>query len=249
MSEPRIRVLLAEDSLLGQRAALAILELLAFSVDVVGDGACAVHAANRSTFDLILMDCQMPILDGYAATRKIRASSAARVPIIGMSTDTTGPVRTRCLAAGMDDCLGKPLTTAGVSDAFTRWIGDAADPIAAEPQIADSVAEPLDRRVITGLERLGASSGEDVLGQIAVMFVDEAVTRTAALHAALDTKDDDAMAFVSHTLAGSAAGVGAKELRERCIRLEAGGTAQQLAAVEAELSRVCGALSGLVKAA
>ncbi len=108
-----------------------------------------------------------------------------------------------------------------------------------------SVPEPLEPKTITGLERLGASTGEDVLGQLTAMFVDDAEIRTRALRAALESGDRDAMAFSSHRLAGSAAGLGALELRERCIRLEAGGTAEQLAAVEAELGRVCRALAGL----
>ncbi|MEA2125498.1 MAG: hypothetical protein QOI80_2280 [Solirubrobacteraceae bacterium] len=248
MSEPRGRILLAEDSLVGQRVGLAMLENLGYAVEVVGDGACAVRAATTSDFDLVLMKCRMPILDGYRAAAKIRKAATAHMPIIAVASDATKRTRARCRSAGMDDCVTKPLTVAGLSELLARWVPAIAGPVPDAPQ-ADSVAEPLDPKVISELERLGAATGEDVLGELVVMFVDDAAGRAATLHTALDTGDAKVLAFTAHTLAGSASGLGARELRERCIALEEGGTKAQLAAVDAELGRVCGALSGMVPAA
>ena len=132
-------------------------------------------AAISSHFDVILMDCQMPVLDGFAATTQDPFCDVAD-RIIGMTASATGKaIRERCRTAGMDDCIVKPLSVAVLTDALARWSPDAAAPAVIKPQIADSLGRAAgpagDRQAWSAWE---TSSGEDVLGQLAVMFVDEA---------------------------------------------------------------------------
>ena len=106
------RVLLAEDHPLNQRVTTVMLEQLGFRVDVVADGAQAVKAANITRYDAILMDCQIPVLDGYRATAAIRlhAGASRNAPIVAVTASGVGSDRQRCLDAGMDDYLTKPLS-------------------------------------------------------------------------------------------------------------------------------------------
>ena len=115
------RVLLAEDNLVSQRVAEAMLQSLGFQVDVVGDGAEAVAAVATRSYDLILMDCQMPELNGYEATAAIRAheGSERHTPIIAMTAGARGEDRERCLAEGMDNYLAKPVK----KDALLALVG------------------------------------------------------------------------------------------------------------------------------
>ncbi len=123
----RARILLAEDNLVNREVALAMLEFLGCCVDLVEDGRRAVEATTQHSYDLILMDCQMPDLDGFAATSAIRrhevsAGVARHVPIIALTTHAMAGDRENCLAAGMDDYLSKPFTQDGLSAVLQRWL-------------------------------------------------------------------------------------------------------------------------------
>jgi CheY-like chemotaxis protein len=128
------RVLLAEDNPVSQRVAARMLEKIGCRVDVATTGQEAVDALARAPYDLVLIDCQMPELDGYAATEAIRRAEPAgrRVPVVGTSM---GPAddRERCLAAGMDDCLTRPVTLAALAALAERWLGAAWPERAAAP--------------------------------------------------------------------------------------------------------------------
>lgn len=121
------RVLLAEDNPVNQEVAVAMLELLGCQVTVVSSGRAAVEAASQGGWDIILMDCLMPELDGYDATRAIREQEAARstgipVPIIAMTANALAGDREHCLAAGMDDYISKPFTQEQLQQILHRWL-------------------------------------------------------------------------------------------------------------------------------
>jgi len=115
-----LRVLLAEDNVVNQRVARRMLERLGCSVDVVGDGRAAVEAASRDHYDLILMDVQMPEMEGFAATGEIRRRGT-ETPVVAMTAHALQGDRERCLAAGMNDYLTKPVRLEALAEVLTRW--------------------------------------------------------------------------------------------------------------------------------
>jgi CheY-like chemotaxis protein len=130
------RILLAEDNPINQRVAMLMLERLGFAVDAAGNGCQALAALEQGRYDLVLMDCQMPEMDGYEATRRIRekerlAGSARtdveprlpRIPIIALTGQAMDGDREECLAAGMDDYLAKPFTMQQLESLVQRWLG------------------------------------------------------------------------------------------------------------------------------
>lgn len=119
------RILLADDSPINQAVTSSMLKHLGFAqIDVVEDGGAAVDLATRESYDLILMDCKMPVMDGYQATRAIRRQEqrTGRVPIVALSGRVLAGDRERCLEYGMDDCLGKPFELAGLRALLERWL-------------------------------------------------------------------------------------------------------------------------------
>ncbi len=124
------RILLAEDNRVNQMVAVAVLRKLGFQVDVATNGLEAINALRRQPYDLVLMDCQMPEMDGFEATATVRAAAPAelnpQVPIVALTAHAMKGDRERCLAAGMDDYLAKPLQIDEVRAVLRRWLGEAA---------------------------------------------------------------------------------------------------------------------------
>jgi signal transduction histidine kinase/DNA-binding response OmpR family regulator len=115
-------ILLAEDNLVNQEVSVAMLNLLGCTADVAENGRKAVEAAARGGYDLMFMDCQMPQMDGFEATRAIRASGQPRVPIVALTAAAMEGDRDLCLAAGMDDFLSKPFTISRLREVLLRWL-------------------------------------------------------------------------------------------------------------------------------
>jgi CheY-like chemotaxis protein len=122
------RVLLAEDNPVNQRVTALMLQRMGCHADVVGNGFEACDAMRQVSYDLVLMDCQMPDMDGYACTRAIRAleGSLRRTPIIALTANALKGEREQCLSAGMDDYLSKPITPDALSAALERWLPPVA---------------------------------------------------------------------------------------------------------------------------
>lgn len=124
----RGRLLVAEDNEVNQLVAIGMLEQLGYDVDVVKDGLESLAALERTQYDAVLMDCHMPVLDGYAATRAWRqreAGGGRRTPVIALTAGASEGDRERCIAAGMDDYLAKPITPRAVQNALERWVGSS----------------------------------------------------------------------------------------------------------------------------
>jgi PAS domain S-box-containing protein len=152
----RLRILLAEDNAVNQKVAIRLLEKMGHKVEVAADGERAVAAVRLDIYDLVLMDCQMPVMDGYAATRAIRKLNLRhRIPIIAMTANAMPEDRQRCLEAGMDDYVSKPISTAqlhraieaassGIMDESTRNRQGFASPV-----VGYALACPPDRAPLT----------------------------------------------------------------------------------------------------
>lgn len=136
----RGRVLLVEDHPVNQQVARRLLERLGLRVELAGNGAEAMDKIARQTFDLVLMDCQMPVLDGYSATRRLRererVQTVPRLPVIAMTAHAMAGDRERCLDSGMDDYLTKPLDRTLLADTLARWLDLAGTPPAPTVRIA-----------------------------------------------------------------------------------------------------------------
>jgi hypothetical protein len=134
--ENRGRVLIVEDNPINQRVAVILANKLGFVADVAGDGSEALNMVRDQDYTLILMDCQMPVMDGFEATRAIRALDrpVSQVPIIAVTANVMEGQRDKCLAAGMNDYLPKPINKDVLRKAVDKWIPQVADPQTQPPQ-------------------------------------------------------------------------------------------------------------------
>jgi CheY-like chemotaxis protein len=126
----KVRVLLAEDNLVNQKVALVMLKKLGIEADVVATGIEALDALMGVAYDLVLMDCQMPQMDGYEATRRIRERErgSRRLPVVAMTANAMVGDRERCLEVGMDDHIPKPVRMDALHRALARWLPAGAVP-------------------------------------------------------------------------------------------------------------------------
>jgi CheY-like chemotaxis protein len=122
------RILVAEDNATNRDVALAQLEKLGYQARAVTNGAEAIEAVERGGFDLVLMDCQMPVMDGFEATRRIRASAHSAIPIVAVTAGAMTDDRNRCLSEGMNDYLPKPVELAQLEDVIEKWLPESGRP-------------------------------------------------------------------------------------------------------------------------
>jgi CheY-like chemotaxis protein len=196
-------VLLVEDNEVNQVVAVAMLEQQGYAVDVVGDGRAALDAVAGKPYDAVLMDCQLPVMDGYAAAAELRRreNGTDHLPIIALTAHTFGGERDRCLAAGMDDFVAKPVRADALAAALERHI---------EPP-------PLDTARL-----LDAVGSEELVAQIVELFLKQAAAHVETIGRAIAANDADAVVRTAHTLKGSAATVGAAGVARAAAELERG---------------------------
>jgi len=221
------RVLLVEDNAVNREISGALLESLGCCVDYAHDGAQAVNSALRQTYNLILMDCQMPVMDGYAASRRIRSDeqAAARtpVPIIALTANALAGDRELCLDAGMNDYVAKPVTRSQLAAVLERYLQPATRPATSEPAASgeQSTARVFDPQVIQRLPMVADGSNPEFADRVLQMFADSAGTLLAEFADATDRQDRTTMQRAAHTLKSSAATVGALALAEQAREIEA----------------------------
>ena len=230
------RVLLAEDNPVNRRVTRALLERLGCRVDLAEDGAEAVAAHAAREYDAILMDCQMPELDGYEATARIRAAETGRrrTPIVALTASAMSGDRERSLAAGMDDYLAKPVNVERLSEALGRLPGPPPAPDALDPEVLR--------------ELRSLASPETFLSSVAI-FLERSAEHVESIANAAARADLEAAMRAAHSLRGSAGVLGARELARACAALEeralageADGLAALVQAVESEYARAREAL-------
>jgi two-component system, sensor histidine kinase and response regulator len=246
----RGRVLVVEDNVLNQVVAVGILNRLGCDADVVDNGRDAVAAATGGAYGLVLMDCRLPGLDGYQAAAEIRRREGAgrRVPIVAMTASASQHDRQRCLAAGMDDYVAKPVLVGDVDAVLARWLPDAAASGAAP------ATEVIDRDRLAALMELDQDGqGSRLLTRLAAAFLSGAPADLAGLRAAVERGDAAAVGHVAHHLKGAAATLGSGAVVDLCEDLELlagadalGSAGDLLGRLEAELDRVRDALAAIV---
>jgi CheY-like chemotaxis protein len=116
------RILIAEDNPVNQKVVIGMLKRLGFSADVVSNGAEALDALRHDDYELIFMDCQMPGMDGYEATKAIRASESGHIPIVALTANAMPGDKEKCLAAGMDDYIPKPLSITTIQKILSKYL-------------------------------------------------------------------------------------------------------------------------------
>ncbi len=255
----RGRLLLVEDNSINQLVATRMLAKLGYEVDVAENGRVAVDATESFAYDAVLMDCQMPEMDGYQATAAIRRreGDARHTPIIAMTAAAMEGDRDVCLAAGMDDYIAKPVRAEVLTEVLERWIvAEAAD---ARTGVAvggarddETEAAPLDAERFEVMRELDGGDGA-LLRLVATEFLADARRQVTVLREAVGEGDPEVVERSAHSLKGASAAIGALGLSELCSQLEMLGRGRALGdamplveRVEHEVDRVRVALDDAV---
>jgi CheY-like chemotaxis protein/HPt (histidine-containing phosphotransfer) domain-containing protein len=225
-----LRILLADDSITSQQVGLSLLQHLGSRADIVSDGLEAVDASLAVAYDVILMDDQMPNLDGVDATVRIReALPPDRQPwIIALTAADQSEDRRRCLEAGMNDFLAKPVRLEALAEALTRAtqaIIHSHGGLGAPPSGAGDAAEVVDRAVLDDLAGVSAASDPGFLATLVQTYGRDGGELINQIQAATERGDTAARSRCAHTLRGVSATVGALALPAICAQLEQTGSA------------------------
>ncbi|ENO81770.1 Multi-sensor hybrid histidine kinase (modular protein) [Thauera sp. 27] len=232
-------ILLVEDNPVNREVALALLHSAGLLADTAADGVEAIAKAERQSFDLVLMDMQMPRMNGLDSTREIRKLPGwAEVPIIAMSANAFAEDKQACLQAGMNDFVAKPAEPATLYSVILKWLGKHASGTPgrspASPRDGQAAMSPSDREAAGGcLERLSLlpkmslerslttlDGRQDTYLDLLVMFAETGTRKTAKLRASIGAGDDTGTRFLAHAIKGSAANVGAMQIASDAAVLE-----------------------------
>jgi CheY-like chemotaxis protein/HPt (histidine-containing phosphotransfer) domain-containing protein len=241
-------VLVVEDTPVNQAVAAHMLKKCGYQAEIAENGRKALEALSKRPYVAVLMDCQMPELDGYETTREIRRSEqgGSRTPIIAMTANSMQGERERCLAAGMDDYLTKPLRFRPLKGALARWVSKPpVDLPARDPASLTSAAGAgrprsqglLHEAVIAGLEHLEG----DVLTDLLAVYFDEAAGQISELSGAIGRGETLTVGQTAHKLGGSSGTLGAVRVSHIASELEATAKAGDLIAADDLLDRLRGA--------
>ncbi|AMO38717.1 ATP-binding protein [Thauera humireducens] len=251
-----LRVLLVEDNPVNQALAASQLKSLGFTIEVAHNGAEAVAACQRTRFDLILMDCQMPVMDGLEATRRIliQRHGAAGCPIVAMTANTMQGDRERCLEAGMVDFIAKPYRQSELVEVIARWL-DAPATQAAAPAPTPlapltpppAPAEVLDTFVLQTIATQH-SSGNALLRKVVAVFREDGRRQLESLQAAWRDGDVATASRAAHTLKSSSATLGALQLSARCREVELALRAGNAASIDAGIGDIAQGFEAAVTA-
>jgi signal transduction histidine kinase/CheY-like chemotaxis protein/HPt (histidine-containing phosphotransfer) domain-containing protein len=226
------RVLVVEDNIVNQLVAEGLVTHLGYDVDIAENGAQAVNAVASLDYAAVLMDCHMPVMDGYAATQEIRRqeNGGERVPVIAMTAGVTPADQVRCLVAGMDAYIPKPVALSTLRDVLSRWArpaqGRESQP---EPDLAgplDTDSSALDPQRLAALRELGATAGPELLPALVDAFTNSSAVLLATMRRARTQHDTNSLRSAAHELTGSAANIGAVRVADLARQVESGGQTQ-----------------------
>jgi CheY-like chemotaxis protein/HPt (histidine-containing phosphotransfer) domain-containing protein len=239
----RPRVLVVDDNEINQINAAAMLEKLNVDVDVASNGSRAIQACKRNAYDFVLMDCEMPEMDGFSATAEIRKSEAGtgkRLPIIAVTANAVRGEREKCLAAGMDDYLAKPVRFAQLREAIARWAAARTESTDTLLGLVSGEVSAIDFGVIDEIRQTSESLVDELLSR----FKNEGEAGISSLKQAHLERDARMMSGLAHKLRGSCLALGVNAMAEICKELEQAGrlddfdrSALLLSQVEREFER------------
>ena len=222
-------ILLVEDVEANRQVAVAILSKAGYQVETAEDGLQGVAAVKERAFGLILMDIAMPRMDGMEATRTIRTLPGPRslTPIVAMTASAFAEDRQRCLDAGMNDYLTKPIVRAKLMQAVQRWLlpGSTAEPDAPPAHTAPRTAALLDETVLSDLAE---AVSNEILPQLITTFVAEVQRRLTGIESAVAASDTGRAGEDAHAMKGSAGTLGATRLEAEALAIEQAGKAGDL---------------------
>jgi PAS domain S-box-containing protein len=225
------RILLVEDNVVNQRVAVAMLTRIGCRVDVAANGVEALEAAGRIEYDLVFMDCHMPEMDGFTATgilrqREHEKGGVGHLPIVAMTANALQGDRERCLAAGMDDYVSKPVKPAELRTLLERWVSvdeDERRPV--RPVASIPVSEILDRDTLDSLRELAGSGEAEFMEELIVLFLSEMPGRIGRLRESAARGDATQATLIAHALRGGSRVLGAMRLSDLAQEIESRGKA------------------------
>jgi PAS domain S-box-containing protein len=246
-AEPKFRILVAEDDPTNQEAAGMMLRKLGFTADLVGNGLEALEALQQRTYDLLLLDCEMPEMDGYETARRIRdPRTGARnplIPIVALTADAKSADREKCFQAGMNDYLAKPVEPRQLAEVLGKWLAALAAPAGAQ----ETARMQNVFRSDTLLARL--SGDRELARRVVAGFLSRLPEQVASLRRSVEKGDAQGTCRQAHALKGSAATVSAESLRAACCELEDAAEAGNFDRASAVLPKLEGAASLLIATA
>jgi CheY-like chemotaxis protein len=217
-------ILLAEDNPVNQEVATAMLQSFGCSVDIAQNGREALEAIELKPYDLVLMDCMMPEMDGYAATAEIRRRQSAghlpHFPIIALTANAIEGDREKCLIAGMSDYLAKPFRAESLLSLIKLWTNPSQKMTADMPESAIASELVINKAALETIRTLDPNGGNELLHRIITLYLSNAGTLLHSFEQAWATGELDAIRSVSHTLKSSSNQVGAHRLAEHCREVE-----------------------------
>ncbi|WP_456380676.1 EAL domain-containing protein [Thiolapillus sp.] len=223
------KILLAEDNKVNQEVATSMLIAMGCKVDLARNGKEAVQAFGKTNYDLILMDCHMPEMDGFDATSEIRQLEQEQgrkpIPIIALTADVQKGVKERCLAAGMNGYQSKPFKQQQLATLLQQWLSDprlmqSENPPSPKENLQSDKNRLLNPEVLQQLRDLGHTAGRNVLKKVVDHFLHQAPEGMKKLHQALENQDAGQLQFLSHSMKSASANLGAMELSRQCAKLE-----------------------------
>ncbi|MEB3219201.1 MAG: response regulator [Nostocales cyanobacterium 94392] len=246
-----IRILLAEDNVVNQKVALLTLEKLGYRADVAGNGIEVLEALHRQPYDVVLMDVQMPEMDGLTATEEIRKHwTKSRLRIIAMTANAMQGDREMCFSVGMDDYISKPIRVDELQQALSQCQSVNFISNKINMQEFDTHQPTIDITVLQALNQMAGDNAKEFIAELVDSYLEDANLRMETIGMAI-TQDNAALLFqAAHTLKSASANVGANKLADLCQKLEeisrkgsTDGTAEILTLLKTEYENVKNALS------
>ncbi len=229
----KLQILVAEDNFVNQKVAVRILEKLGYAPDVANDGAKAVRSTSLVPYDIIFMDCQMPELDGFEATARIREMerSTRHTTIIAMTASALQGDKEKCLASGMDDYVSKPIRQSDIAAAIDRWSA-RADVVVSETPMATNPSLLVDEAVMEDLQQLADENNPDIVAQLVGMFLQDFPAGLEQIKNAVSGSDPEMLRKTAHLLKGSCKQLGLTALVTLCQHVETCAESKTLEGIE-----------------